>query len=99
VGNNSPRRRAAALPVENPQEDLEIRAVVMARQLKLVRLSQTAGQSRRVFMTTAAEWMFVLALVAPPLAVVMALLAMGISAFVRILQPVETRVHAHARRI
>jgi hypothetical protein len=49
-------------------------------------------------MTTAAEWMFVLALVAPPLAVVLALFAMGISAFVRILQPVETRAHAHASR-
>jgi len=47
-------------------------------------------------MTTAGEWMFVLALVAPPLAVVLALLAMGISAFVHILRPVETRAHAHA---
>jgi hypothetical protein len=75
-----------------------MRRVAMARRVKLVRLSQTVGQSRRVFTTTAAEGMFVLALVAPPLAVVLALLAKGISAFVRLLQAVETRAHAHASR-
>jgi hypothetical protein len=49
-------------------------------------------------MTTAAEWMFVLGLVAPPLAVVLALLALGISASVHVLQSLGTRTHVHASR-
>jgi hypothetical protein len=45
-----------------------------------------------------AEWLFVLALVAPPLAVVLALLALGISACVRTLLPVGASRRAHASR-